>query len=422
MDTALLPGLLQRREEVAEQVNAAAAEIIAAVRSGGDEAVLAYTERFDGVKLKSLMVTRDEIDEAVAAIDAEFMRILELAEKNISAFHKRQRRTGFVIDDKPGVILGQRVLPLARVGVYVPGGTARYPSTVLMDVLPAKIAGVGEIIMATPPGRDGRIPADTLAAAHLAGVDKIFKMGGAQAIAALAYGTQSVPCVDKIVGPGNAYVAAAKRMVHGHIDIDMIAGPSDILVIADESANPAWVAADLLSQCEHDKLSQAILVTMSEGFAAQVQKEAEKQLAALPRVEIARCAVRDNSAIIVTDTLARAAEICNCIAPEHLELCVADPFGLLPGIRNAGSIFLGHYTPEALGDYLAGPNHTLPTEGTARFSSPLGVDDFLKRSSFIYYQKDSLREVADSVAAFARREGLDAHARSVSGRFGEVDA
>jgi len=410
-----------RREEKQAAADAVVAEVLEAVRREGDAALYAYEERFDGVKLQSLQVTPEEIEAAVEAA-GDFVEILREARDNIAAFHRRQKRTGFVMDGDPGVVLGQRILPLERVGVYVPGGTARYPSTVLMDVTPAKIAGVEEIIMVTPPGPGGAIPADTLAAAHIAGADKIFKLGGAQAVAALAYGTQSVPRVDKIVGPGNIYVATAKRMVYGMVDIDMIAGPSDILVIADETADAACVAADLLGQAEHDKLSSAVLVTTSPALAERVRGELDAQLAALPRREIAGAAIAENSVIVVTDTLAHAVAIANSVAPEHLECCVAEPFALLPGIRNAGSVFLGHYAPEVLGDYFAGPNHTLPTSGTSRFSSPLSVDDFCKKSSFLYYQRDALERVADKVAAFARREGLDGHAASITKRFGEGNA
>lgn len=416
-DAGELPALLRRDEDAAPEVDAAVAEILAAVRRDGDEALYRYEERFDGVRLSALRVTREEIDAAVARTDPEFLAVLREAAANITAYHQRQKRQGYVIDERPGVVLGQKITPLDRVGVYVPGGTARYPSTVLMDVLPAKIAGVGEIIMATPPGKDGNIPDDTLAAAGVAGVDAVFKLGGAQAIGALSYGTETVPRVDKIVGPGNIYVATAKRMVYGLVDIDMIAGPSDILVIADDSADPVHVAADLLSQAEHDRLSSAVLVTPDEALAKAVHAEIGDQLARLPRREIAAHAIARNSAIIVTGSLRRAVDISNAIAPEHLEVCVREPFALLSLIRHAGSIFLGHYAPEALGDYFAGPNHTLPTGGTARFSSPLSVDDFCKKSSFIYYERDALMQVKDRIAEFARREGLDAHANSITKRF-----
>ena len=409
--------ILNRDIRAEEDVSRIVDEIIRRVRTEGDAALVEYAGKFDRAKLTSLEVTAEEIEDAWQAVGEEFRKTLTLAQQNIAAFHRRQLHDDFVITDQPGVVLGQRYTPIERVGVYVPGGTASYPSTVLMDVVPAKLAGVGQIIMATPPLPDGSVKAEILAAAKVAGVDRIFKIGGAGAVAALAWGTQSVPRVDKIVGPGNIFVATAKRKVFGIVDIDMIAGPSEILVVADEGCNPAWVAADLLSQAEHDKLASAVLVTDSEPLAKAVAEELERQLDQLPRKEIARASLDENGKIILTETLAQAVEIANLIAPEHLELSVADPFALLPGVRNAGSIFLGRHVPEALGDYLAGPNHTLPTSGTARFSSPLGVDDFVKRSSFLYYSPDALGRVADRVIDFAQREGLDAHGRSVAIRF-----
>lgn len=405
------------REE--KNVDAQVDEIIKNVRERGDAALIEYAERFDRARLTALRVTQEEIDEAWAATDEDFKATLQMAHDNIAAFHKNQLARDFVMTDRPGVVLGQRYTPIERAGVYVPGGTASYPSTVLMDAIPAKLAGVSEIVMVTPPGPDGKIAPAILAAAKVAGVTSIYKIGGAGAVAALAYGTQSVPRVDKIVGPGNVYVATAKRKVFGTVDIDMIAGPSEILVIADEGCKPAYVAADLLSQAEHDRLASAVLVTTSEKLAFAVAAELERQLALLPREAIARESIETNGKILLVDSLDEAAAISNEIAPEHLELSVEDPFSLLPMIRNAGSIFLGRNVPEALGDYFAGPNHTLPTSGTARFSSPLGVDDFRKRSSFIYYSKDALAQVADRIVDFARREGLDAHARSVSIRFEE---
>lgn len=414
-----LSALLSRKEEVSADVSAAVAEIIAAVRARGDAAVIELTARFDGAALTTLEVTKEEIGAALAKTDREFLDILTQARDNIRAYHEKQKRSGFLMAERPGVVLGQKITALDRVGIYVPGGTAAYPSTVLMDTVPAKIAGVGEIIMVTPPGRDGNIPSDILAAAHIAGVDRIFKVGGAQAVAALAYGTEQIPRVDKIVGPGNLYVATAKRMVYGSVDIDMIAGPSEILIIADGGANPAFVAADLLSQAEHDRLAAAFLVTDSAALAQAVAEELPRQLALLPRREIAEAAIRDNSAILVTDCLETAVALSNEIAPEHLEVCTAEPFALLPRIRHAGSIFLGRYAPEALGDYFAGPNHTLPTSGTARFSSGLSVDDFIKKSSVIFYERDALRAVAGQIATFADREGLHAHARSVTIRMEE---
>ncbi|MDL2233603.1 histidinol dehydrogenase [Ruminococcaceae bacterium OttesenSCG-928-L11] len=412
-------GMLNREGENAPNVDAAVAEIIATVRKGGDEALRDYTRRFDGAALSALEVTPSEWEAAVRQVDDAFLAILERAKGNIIAFHEKQRRTGFIMAEQPGVVLGQKIIPLDRVGIYVPGGTASYPSTVLMDAIPAKIAGVGEIVMVTPPGKDGSIDPAILAAAKVAGVDRIFKLGGAQAVAALAYGTESVPRVDKIVGPGNLYVATAKRMVYGQVDIDMIAGPSEILVIADETANPRHVAIDMLSQAEHDRLAASFLVTTDKELAGQVQQEIARLLPTLSRSEIATHSIETNGAVVVTDTLQHAVEISNQIAPEHLEVCTDDPFALLPAICHAGSIFLGKYAPEALGDYFAGPNHTLPTSGTARFSSPLSVDDYIKKSSYIYYDKAALEAVYRDVDTFARREGLTAHAESVSSRFRE---
>ena len=406
------PDFSDRDEKQDQDVDGVVADIIARVRREGDAALYAYSRQFDGAALDGLEVGPQELETAFNSVDKAFLSILERSAANITAFHTRQKRQGFVIDDAPGVVMGQKVTALDRVGVYVPGGTASYPSTVLMDVLPARIAGVGEIIMATP-AKNGVIPAEILAAARVAGVDRIFKIGGAQAIAALSYGTESVPRVDKIVGPGNVYVATAKRMVYGRVDIDMIAGPSEILVLADGTANPAHVAADLLSQAEHDVLASAVLVTTSQALADRVAQELEAQLNALPRERIARPSIENYGAIVVVDTLEQGIDVANRIAPEHMEVCVDEPFALLPLIRHAGSIFLGKNVPEALGDYFAGPNHTLPTNGTARFSSPLSVDDFTKKSSFIYYDKGALSRVAGDVAAFARREGLDGHARSV---------
>ena len=398
-------------------VSAAVDEILENVRSRGDAALLEYARRFDGAALESLEVTKEELQAGWEAVDEGFRQTLTLARQNIAAFHEKQLHQNFVMAEQPGVVLGQRYTPIERVGVYVPDGTASYPSTVLMDVVPAKLAGVGQIVMATPPAADGSVAPAILAAAKIAGVDRIFKIGGAGAVAALAYGTQSVPRVDKIVGPGNIFVATAKRKVFGLVDIDMIAGPSEILVVADGGCNPAWVAADLLSQAEHDKLASAVLVTDSRPLAKAVAAELERQAAQLPRREIAEASLAANGKIILTDSIAEAVEIANAIAPEHLELAVEDPFALLPGVKNAGSIFLGRCVPEALGDYFAGPNHTLPTSGTARFSSPLGVDDFVKRSSFLYYSREALGKVADRVVEFAEKEGLAAHGRSVAIRF-----
>lgn len=388
------------------------AEIIKNVRENGDKALFEYCEKFDKAQLSSLAVTKEEIDEALSLVEPEFLEILEKAAKNIRKFHSRQVRNSFIINDEDGIVIGQKIIPVDRAGLYVPGGTAAYPSTVLMDAIPAKIAGCREVVMVTPPTKDGKVNPVILAAAYVAGIDRIFKVGGAQAIAALAYGTQSIPKVDKIVGPGNAFVAEAKKQVFGVVSIDMIAGPSEILIVADGKSNPAYVAADLLSQAEHDKMASAVLVTDSAELARNVSTELEKQIPLLERREIARESVDVNGKIIVADTLGAAIEIANEIAPEHLELCVDNPFDKLDSIRHAGSIFMGRNCPEALGDYFAGPNHTLPTSGTAKFSSPLSVDDFIKKTQYTYYTKDALKKVAFDVAAFAKKEGLTAHAKS----------
>lgn len=388
------------------------ADILADVKQNGDKALFAYTEKFDKAKLSSLAVTPEEIENARKTVNADFLRILERAAANIRKFHEKQLRTSFIINDTPGVMIGQKIIPVDRAGLYVPGGTAAYPSTVLMDAIPAKIARVGEVVMVTPPSADGSVNPYILAAASVAGVDRIFKVGGAQAIAALAYGTESIPKVDKIVGPGNAFVAEAKKQVFGEVAIDMIAGPSEILIVADGKTDPRYAAADLLSQAEHDKLASAVLVTDSPTLAESVRDEIEKQLPALIRADIARASVDGGSKIIVTDTIEKAIDIANEIAPEHLELCVDNPFDLLDRVKHAGSVFLGRNCPEALGDYFAGPNHTLPTSGTARFSSPLSVDDFVKKTQITYYTREALKDVAYDVAAFAEKEGLTAHARS----------
>ncbi len=411
--------LVARDAAVDQAIDASAREIVDAVRRDGDEAVRRYTALFDQVEISAIELPPWALDEALAIMDPDFVETLQQAAANIEAYHARQARNSYIISETEGVILGQRILPLARAGLYVPGGTAAYPSTVLMDAIPAKIAGVSEVIIATPPGRDGRVNQAVLAAAKVAGVTRIFRVGGAQAIAAMAYGTASVPRVDKIVGPGNAYVNAAKRLVYGQVDIDMIAGPSEILIIADETADPVCVAADLLSQAEHDKLAASILVTTSASMAEDVQKEVERQIPLLPRAEICRSSIDQNGWIFLADSLEEAIDISNLVAPEHLELCLDDPFRWLSRVNNAGSVFLGKSAPEALGDYFAGPNHTLPTSGTARFSSPLSVDDFLKKSSFLYYSRDALAKVHGRVEDFARREGLDAHAQSVATRFRE---
>ena len=382
------------------------------VAKNGDAALKIYSERFDGAKLESLAVSDQEIDAAMEAIAPELRRAMEIAAENIRTFHSAQKREGFCLQNPDGTYMGQKVTPIERVGLYIPGGTASYPSTVFMNAIPAKIAGCSEIVMVSPPNEEGKIAAPILAAAKMAGVTKVFKIGGAQAVAALAYGTESVPKVDKIVGPGNAYVAEAKRQVFGRVNIDMIAGPSEILVVADGTCNPAYVAADLLSQAEHDALACAVLVTDSMALAEAVSAEVERQLSLLPREAMARKAIENNSQIIVTDDLTAAIEAANELAPEHLELCMDEPEKYLPLVRNAGSVFMGKYCPESLGDYIAGPNHTLPTSGTARFSSPLSVDDFIKKTQYTYYTKEALQKVAQEIAVFARAEGLEAHARA----------
>ena len=405
------------RENIDAGVEGIVADIIANVIKNGDKALSEYCEKFDKVKLDDFEVSEEEIEEAFASVEPEFLDILREAAENIREFHSRQVRNSFVITGKNGAITGQKVTPIEKVGLYVPGGTAAYPSTVLMDSIPAKIAGCREIVMVTPPKKDGKITPVILAAAKIAGVDRIFKVGGAQAVAALAYGTESIPRVDKIVGPGNAFVAEAKKQVFGKVSIDMIAGPSEILVIADGKSNPEWVAADLLSQAEHDKMASAVLVTDSFELAEKVSDELERQIPLLPRAEIARASIDKNGKIIVAEgDLSLVIDIANEIAPEHLEICVDNPFDYLDKIENAGSIFMGRHCPEALGDYFAGPNHTLPTSGTARFSSPLSVDDFVKKSQFTYYTAEALEAVADKVAYFAEKEGLSAHAKSATVR------
>ena len=413
----IVPEEIFARSNPQVDVSAVVREILATVRDQGDKALYDYCEKFDHVALPSLEVSQAEKEEAMQAVDPAFLEILRMAAENIRAFHRQQVRTSFILTDRPGVVMGQKIMPIEKVGLYVPGGTAAYPSTVLMDAIPAKIAGCREIVIVTPPGKDGKVPAAILAAAQIAGVDRVFKVGGAQAVAALAYGTETLPKVDKIVGPGNAFVAEAKRQVFGLVAIDMIAGPSEILVLADGSCDAKVVAADLLSQAEHDKMASAVLVTDSEALAEAVAQEIERQLKTLPREEIARASIDNNGKIIVTGDLAAAIDVANALAPEHLELCVEQPFDYLDRITNAGSIFLGKNCPEALGDYLAGPNHTLPTSGTARFSSPLSVDDFVKKSQYTYFTRDALGQVAEQIAAFARQEGLEAHARSAVVRF-----
>ena len=400
------------RTEPTVNVEDTVTEIIKNVRQRGDAALYEYCEKFDKAKLSSLLVSEEEIDEAFSLVEPEFVEIIKKAAVNIRKFHEKQVRNSFIINDEDGIVIGQKVIPVDRAGLYVPGGTAAYPSTVLMDSIPAKIAGCREVVMVTPPNKEGKVNPVILAAAKIAGIDKIFKVGGAQAVAALAYGTESVPKVDKIVGPGNAFVAEAKKQVFGVVSIDMIAGPSEILVVADGKSNPRHVAADLLSQAEHDRMASAVLVTDSYEFAEKVSGELEVQIPQLERADIARESIDKNGKIIVADTLDAAIEIANEIAPEHLELCVDNPFDYLDKIRHAGSIFMGRNCPEALGDYFAGPNHTLPTSGTAKFSSPLSVDDFVKKTQYTYYTKDALKKVARDVAFFANKEGLGAHAKS----------
>lgn len=387
-------------------------EIIANVRERGDDALIEYAKKFDKVELKSLQVEKQEIDAALNSVDGEFIKILKRAAENIKAFHTMQKREGFEIKNNDGAIVGQKIIPVEKAGLYVPGGTAAYPSTVLMDAIPAKIAGVEQVVMVTPPSKDGSVNPVILAAAAIAGVDKIYKVGGAQAVAALAYGTKSIPKVDKIVGPGNAFVAEAKKQVFGLVSIDMIAGPSEILIVADDKNNPEHIAADLLSQAEHDKMASAVLITDSRAFGLAVAEAIERQIPLLERADIARASIDDNGKIIVAEDLSYAIELANALAPEHLELCLDNPFEYLNKIKHAGSVFLGRNCPEAMGDYIAGTNHTLPTSGTARFSSALSVDDFIKKTQYVYYSKDALINAASDVDYFARKEGLTAHARS----------
>ena len=412
---------LLKRNEPKTDVAGVVAAILADVREHGDEAVLRYTEKFDGVRLETMLVSPEEIDEALAATEPEFLDTLRLAERNIREYHEKQLRNSFFFTRPGGVVMGQKVLPIERAGLYVPAGTAPYPSTVMMDVVPAKLAGCAEIILCTPCARDGKVNAAILAAAHIAGVDRIFKVGGAQAIAAMAFGTETIPRVDKIVGPGNAYVAEAKRQVYGKVAIDTIAGPSEVLVLADGTADPRCVAADLLAQAEHDVLSCAVLVTDSQALADAVQAEVERQLETLERREIARASIDDNGKIIVAADLHRGMEIANAVAPEHLEICVDNPFDYLDEVKNAGSVFLGKNCPEPLGDYLGGTNHTLPTTGTARFGSPLSVDDFIKKIQVTYYPATAFRKLAPDIARFAYKEGLTGHARSALIRMEEEE-
>lgn len=412
--------IVSQRDVAYVSVEESVKKVLNDVSERGDAALREYELRFDGVRIDDFAVTAEEIDAAVAAVGAEYIRILKRAAANIERFHRAQIRSDFSMN-YDGITVGERFIPVQSAGLYVPGGTARYPSSVLMNCVPAKLAGVQNIIICTPPSKDGRIPDGILAAAKVAGADKVYKVGGAQAIAAMAYGTESIPKVDKIVGPGNVYVATAKKLVQGICGIDMIAGPSEILVIADETANADWLAADLLSQAEHDKLASAIMITDSEALATAVSAAVEKRLEKLPRREIAAESIKNNGKIIITESIMQAAELSDRIAPEHLELAVARPEKLLEQIKNAGSVFLGHYTPEATGDYMAGTNHTLPTGGTARFSSPLGVDDFIKKTQFIKMSREALENYYRDIAAFAESEGLNAHAESVKARFESND-
>lgn len=412
--------IVSQRDVAYVSVEESVKKVLNDVSERGDAALREYELRFDGVQIDDFAVTAEEIDAAVAAVGAEYILILKRAAANIERFHRAQIRSDFSMN-YDGITVGERFIPVQSAGLYVPGGTARYPSSVLMNCVPAKLAGVQNIIICTPPSKDGRIPDGILAAAKVAGADKVYKVGGAQAIAAMAYGTESIPKVDKIVGPGNVYVATAKKLVQGICGIDMIAGPSEILVIADETANADWLAADLLSQAEHDKLASAIMITDSEALATAVSAAVEKRLEKLPRREIAAESIKNNGKIIITESIMQAAELSDRIAPEHLELAVARPEKLLEQIKNAGSVFLGHYTPEATGDYMAGTNHTLPTGGTARFSSPLGVDDFIKKTQFIKMSREALENYYRDIAAFAESEGLNAHAESVKARFESND-
>lgn len=417
LDAAQVPlSEILARTEDQRDISGLTADIIADVRQSGDAVLRRYTKEFDKAEPDTLEVPREQLDQALADLEPGLRSVLEEAAENIRAFHRRQVQNGFIISGKPGIVLGQKVTPIEKVGVYIPGGTAPLPSTVLMDCIPAKIAGCHEIVMVSPPTCNGDIAPIILAAARIAGVDRVFRCGGAQAIAALAYGTESIPRVDKIVGPGNAFVAEAKRQVFGKVGIDMIAGPSDILVIADGGSDARQIAADLLSQAEHDQNACAVLVTNSRTLAEAVAAELEKQLAVLPRRETARASLERSGKIILVKDILEAIRIANALAPEHLELCVDDPFAWLGQVKNAGSIFLGRSTPEAVGDYFGGTNHTLPTYGTARFSSPLSVEDFVKKSQFVYYSDAALAEAAPKIAAFARQEGLEGHARSALAR------
>ena len=408
-----------RRDIVEEKTLDSVRAIIDNVRKNGDSALREYTEKFDGVDISSFRVTEDEMKEALDSVDSAFLSVLQKAKERIYDYHRRQKREGYIISENEGIVLGEKIVPLERVGIYVPGGSAAYPSTVLMDSIPAVVAGCREIVMVTPPGKDGKVNPAVLASASVAGIERIYKVGGAQAVAALAYGTESIPRVDKIVGPGNIFVAQAKRMVSGTVAIDMVAGPSEILIVAEDGSSPRILASDLLGQAEHDRNATSVLLCTSSELAEEVSEEVERQLETLPRREIASASIEKNGKIIVCSSVNEAIDLSNDIAPEHLELFLSDPFSKLDRVKNAGSVFLGKYSPEALGDYMAGPNHTLPTLGFARFSSPLSVDDFIKKYQFTYYTKEALEKDADSIALFARKEGLEAHARSALSRRNE---
>jgi histidinol dehydrogenase len=414
----LVEDILSRSQLENKEVQTIVDGIIANIRANGDKALFEYTKQFDkfDVNADNVQLTQDEIDEAYKLVDAELIEVIKKSAARIAAFHEKQKMNSWLEPSKNGEMLGQLVRPLERVGVYVPGGKAAYPSSVLMNIIPAKVAGVSDIVMTTPPNSEGKVNPTTIVAAHIAGVDKIYKAGGAQAVAALAFGTESIPKVDKIVGPGNIFVALAKRSVYGYVNIDSVAGPSEILVLADESANPEYVAADLLSQAEHDEMASAILITTSEKLAGAVRVELEKQIAVLERKAIIEKSLANYGAIILVNNFDEACELSNAVAPEHMEVCTAEPFALLPKIQNAGAIFLGHYTPEPLGDYMAGPNHVLPTGGTARFFSPLSIDDYIKKSSIISFSEDAFKALGKDVVKFAEAEGLTAHANSVKVR------
>lgn len=414
----LVEALLSRSQLEHGNVQEIVNDIIANIKANGDKALFEYTKKFDkfDVNKDNVLVTEDEIKEAYNQVDADLIRVIKKSAERIGAFHEKQKMNSWLEPSKNGEMLGQLIRPLQRVGVYVPGGKAAYPSSVLMNIIPAKVAGVEEIVMTTPPSAEGKISPTTIVAADIAGVHKIYKAGGAQAVAALAFGTESIPKVDKIVGPGNIFVALAKRSVYGYVNIDSVAGPSEILILADESANPEFVAADLLSQAEHDELASAVLITDCKELAEKVQIEAENQTNRMERKEIIKKSQDNYGAIIVVDNFDEACDLCNQIAPEHLEISTKEPFSLLPKIQNAGAIFLGHYTPEPLGDYMAGPNHVLPTGGTARFFSPLSIDDYIKKSSIISFSKEAMQELGPDVVKFAEAEGLTAHANSIKVR------